>query len=538
VVGGGQNNLNNGNHATICGGYYNYIDTNVAYSFIGGGIENTDLTSYAVIGGGQLNTLESYSQHSVIGGGGQNTVQTNDQYAVISGGALNIILTPNGTYAAIGGGYDNNNGGYASVIAGGELNSILNFADNSVIGGGYDNLIAGSLSVNVYSTIGGGNQNQIQTNATYATIGGGGFNQVQPNASLSTISGGYYNQVQTNASESTVGGGGNNQIQTNASLSTISGGYQNVIQPNAQGSTIGGGYQNVIQANASFSVIPGGYSNVVAGSYSFAAGQQAQALHQGAFVWADSQIASFSSTANNQFLVRATGGVGINMNNPNGASLYVQGNRSGGTFNSAIGFFENTSTATGSTGSGPALRVVCDGGSTPAGALSVSDNGTGPIAEFGNGLQFVASIENDGTITSKGVVLTSDRNSKEHFAALDGKAVLAKVISLPVTEWNYKDDSMEKKHIGPMAQDFHAAFQLDGADDKHISVVDEGGVALAAIQGLNQKLESEAQTKDAEIRALKRQNDSMAQELKVQSDSFAARLNELEAAVKKLAAND
>jgi hypothetical protein len=108
----------------------------------------------------------------------------------------------------------------------------------------------------------------------------------------------------------------------------------------------------------------------------------------------------------------ATGGVGINMNNPNGASLYVQGNRSGGTFNSAIGFFENTSTATGSTGSGPALRVVCDGGSTPAGALSVSDNGTGPIAEFGNGLQFVASIENDGTITSKGVVLTSDRNSK------------------------------------------------------------------------------------------------------------------------------
>jgi hypothetical protein len=40
-----------------------------------------------------------------------------------------------------------------------------------------------------------------------------------------------------------------------------------------------------------------------------------------------------------------------------------------------------------------------------------------------------------------------------------------------------------------MAQDFQAAFGLDGADDKHISVVDEGGVALAAIQGLNQKLE-------------------------------------------------
>jgi hypothetical protein len=49
-----------------------------------------------------------------------------------------------------------------------------------------------------------------------------------------------------------------------------------------------------------------------------------------------------------------------------------------------------------------------------------------------------------------------------------------------------------------MAQDFQAAFQLS-ADDKHISLVDEGGVALAAIQGLNQKLNE----KDAEIQGLK-----------------------------------
>ncbi|HTR43058.1 MAG TPA: hypothetical protein VMH87_15700, partial [Pseudomonadales bacterium] len=40
-----------------------------------------------------------------------------------------------------------------------------------------------------------------------------------------------------------------------------------------------------------------------------------------------------------------------------------------------------------------------------------------------------------------------------------------------------------------------AAFGLNGSDDKHISVVDEGGVALAAIQGLDQKLAE----KDAEI---------------------------------------
>ena len=63
-----------------------------------------------------------------------------------------------------------------------------------------------------------------------------------------------------------------------------------------------------------------------------------------------------------------------------------------------------------------------------------------------------------------------------------------------------------------MAQDFKAAFQLS-ADDKHISLVDEGGVALAAIQGLNQKLNE----KDAEIQNLEK------------------RLDELQAVVKQLA---
>ena len=80
------------------------------------------------------------------------------------------------------------------------------------------------------------------------------------------------------------------------------------------------------------------------------------------------------------------------------------------------------------------------------------------------------------------------------------------------------------QHIGPMAQDFQAAFQLS-ADDKHISVVDEGGVALAAIQGLNQKLQEELNHQDAENAKLKQQNDLLAE-----------RLSQVEAIVKQLAA--
>jgi hypothetical protein len=95
----------------------------------------------------------------------------------------------------------------------------------------------------------------------------------------------------------------------------------------------------------------------------------------------------------------------------------------------------------------------------------------------------------------------SDRNLKENFRAVDAQEVLAKVAALPLTRWNYKASPGEE-HIGPVAQDFHAAFGL-GTDDKHIATVDADGVALAAIQGLNRKLETEATTLRAENAELK-----------------------------------
>lgn len=366
-------------------------------------------------------------------------------------------------------------GGAAMATIGGGSNNVIKAGANySVIGAGHDNFIgSGSLS----AAIGGGSYNLVT--AGDATVAGGENNLAS--GSWAVVGGGYENMASNLFA--TVGGGAGNI--SGGRSATVAGGEGSVAS--GDWSTVVGGYNNI--ASGSEATVGGGSFNLASGADSFAAGFEARATNDGVFVWADSQSATFASTATNQFLIRAAGGVGINMNNPNGASLYVQGNRSGGNFNSAVGFFENTSTATGLAGSGPALRVVCDGGSTPAGALSVSDNGTGPIAEFGNGLQFVASVENDGTIKSKGLALTSDRNAKQNFTALDSKDVLAKVISMPVTEWNYKDDAADKRHIGPVAQDFHAAFDLNGADDKHISVVDEGGVALSAIQGLNQKLE-------------------------------------------------
>jgi hypothetical protein len=43
------------------------------------------------------------------------------------------------------------------------------------------------------------------------------------------------------------------------------------------------------------------------------------------------------------------------------------------------------------------------------------------------------------------------------------------------------------RHIGPMAQDFYAAFGV-GEDDRHITSIDEDGVALAAIKAQSHQI--------------------------------------------------
>lgn len=101
-----------------------------------------------------------------------------------------------------------------------------------------------------------------------------------------------------------------------------------------------------------------------------------------------------------------------------------------------------------------------------------------------------ATLSNGGVWTNQ-----SSRALKQGFAAVDALAILNKVASLPITTWTYKN-STEGTHMGPIAEDFKAAFGLAG-DGKSIGTVDADGVALAAIQGLNQKLEAE----NAELRA-------------------------------------
>ncbi len=106
-------------------------------------------------------------------------------------------------------------------------------------------------------------------------------------------------------------------------------------------------------------------------------------------------------------------------------------------------------------------------------------------------------------------VAPSDRNLKENVATIDGKEVLTRLAGIPVSSWNYKNQGPSIRHIGPMAQDFKAAFNV-GESDRFISMVDSGGVALASIQGLYSIL----QEKEREIRSLKNENLELKEEIR------------------------
>jgi len=364
-VGGGEMNEVTADNAAVVGGYDNFVNGIGAFiggggtdgfhtygnqasgpgSVIGGGVGNYAAASAAdaVIGGGLGNT--NGASYSTIGGGHQNTAS--GQWSTVSGGGAN---TASGNYATVLGGQLNQASGYASLAAGsfawatnfgsfvwadGQVNPFASTSNNQFsvrAAGGVRLETAGAgLTVDDQPVLVNGKGISFQPN------GGGGPNVLMgtPANSISggvdgaTISGGLANTA--SASDTTIGGGGNNTAS--AVNATVSGGGNNTasgsgamvaggIGNNAGGfaSAIGGGYVNT--ASADYATVPGGRQNVASGTSSLAAGHLAQALHPGAFVWADSQAAVFASTTNDQFSVRAGGGVRLATS---GAGLTVDG---------------------------------------------------------------------------------------------------------------------------------------------------------------------------------------------------------------------
>ncbi|MBE0540227.1 MAG: tail fiber domain-containing protein [Verrucomicrobia bacterium] len=466
------------------------------------------------VNGARALRLEFHTNHlgvgspspNVISGHADNEVAPGVSGATIAGGGGTNWWGPtspqraSGEFSTIGGGIGNIVQGAVGVIAGGERGFIGSNAFNAFIGGG-----AWNTNLSGDATIGGGRNNLIPVSANNATIGGGAQNAA--NNANATVGGGLGNTA--SGIEATVGGGtANTAGGVNA---TVAGGYVNA----ASGSyaTVGGGAQNIASGN--YSTVPGGNLNLAAGAYTFAAGQRAKANHQGAFVWADSQNADFATTANNQFSVRAAGGVrldgDVQIGTGSGDYQHLRiggGNSDGFLYGSFLRFADGVHLGYNYyADAGGAHRV-----NNPGGATSRISVGYGYIG-LGTGGVNTAPTTDRLVVGTTSVTVTgtfnnnSDRNAKQAIEPINPSQILDHVIALPLSQWSYKTDPATR-HLGPMAQDFHAAFNL-GTDEKHIAPLDEAGVALAAIQGLNEKVEVRSQKAEDRMQKLEAENSEL-----------------------------
>lgn len=461
----GQRNTAGTNFATVAGGIGNAaVGVGAAVS---GGSYNLSAGDNATVSGGTQNGAGGY--RATVGGGENNSAS--GAKSTVAGGTGNVA---SGLLSTVSGGSANTVGSEVATIAGGGGNTIQANAYISTIGGGTNNTVQSGSS---FATIAGGWRNTIYGNGFACTISGGAKHQIQSSAMFSTIAGGTDNTIEDNATDCTISGGEGNTIETSALDSTIAGGKGHLIESAAPYSTIGGGENNTIRAGAEHATIGGGGQNIV---------------HTNA--WYGTIAGGLANEIRNDAVNSSIGGGELNVIQPGADHATIPGG-SGNVVAGPYGF-----------AAGHGAQAL------HAGSFVWADN-AGPALNSTAGNQFTARAAGGVTFFSDptakvGVQLapggisfspTSDRNVKENFQPVNPRAVLEKVSHLPVTEWNLKTQPASIRHIGPMAQDFAAAFNV-GEDDRHISTSDADGVVLAAIQGLHQIVKE----KEAEIESLKK----------------------------------
>jgi hypothetical protein len=462
-----------------------------------------------VIGGSKYNFVAAGVVGATIAGGGTTNVSG------FSFGRSNSVA---GDYSSIGGGYNN---------------KISEDASRSIIGGGIDNEIHTDAYEN---TIGGGQGNEIYTDSSGSTIAGGSFNRgggVNVNgisigggsgngafSPFSTVSGGLHNEISDYnhgwSYASFIGGGRENRIQEDSYLAVITGGDGNLISTNSDYGVISGGESNTIVANAGYAFIAGGRLNS-ATDYAFAAGRRAKAIHTGSFVWGDSQNADVSSTAANQFLIRAAGGVGIGTEAPN-SQLHVRGD---GVSPSLRVQVNSSSKLTVAANGGTSIGALDD--TPPANGLYVSgDVGIGrtPAA---NKLE----VQGDASKTIAGNWLANS-DARIKTAVHNVTHALDKLAQVRPVEFRYTEEYRaqhpgieDRPYLNVIAQEFQKVFPeaVKSSGDKLpngelILQVDTYPLTIysaAAIKELNQKVDSENATLRAENAALKQRLERLEQ---------------------------
>ena len=356
-------------------------------------------------------------------------------------------------------------------MAGGDTNT--SSGAESTVTGGRNNTASGA-SANVC----GGENNT--AGADYASIGGGGSqvvaegNQVTDN--YGTVSGGFDNQAGDGAGTT-----------ADRPYATVGGGRGNIA--GGGDSTVGGGRINL--ASGTSSTVGGGYNNGSSGTESTVAGGR------------NNVASNLTASVGGGFANVASG---VDSTVAGGFLNVASGNEStvpGGDSNVAAG---NYSFAAGRNAKANSTGCFVWGDSNVADVTCNAQDAW--VARAGGGVTFYTNGALSAGVTVAGGgsswASASDRNLKHHIRRLDTADVLDKVRQMPIRRWRYKDEVSQADHMGPMAQDFHAAFGL-GDSDKRIVTVDADGVALAAVQGLD----ALGQERDARIAALQDRNDKL-----------------------------
>ena len=341
--------------------------------------------------------------------------------------------------------------------------------------------------------IGGFSGNAVTADVEGATIAGGGDSTVPNKVTgiFGTVSGGWGNTASFRA---TVGGGVNN---TAGSTAVVAGGFGNTSS-----GTVGGGALNTAGPDAT---VAGGFLNTASGVAATVGGGEDNTAHDYAAVGGGDRNTASGNAA-------VVGG-GI-LNTASGLEASVAGglqNGASGNLAAVGGGRENTATGVGATVPGGFLNAAearfafAAGQRAKAkhqGAFVWGDSSDADVASTGPN-QFIARASGGTTFYSNssltaGVQLPpgggswsslSDASAKDDVSQVDAEEILRGVASLPISTWKYESQDPSIRHIGPMAQDFKEAFGV-GENERYITSVDADGVALAAIQGLNAKIDA------------------------------------------------
>ena len=434
-------------------------------------------------GGSSYNQVEAGVVGATIGGGGQHTWpnRIHGGFGTVCGGLDNQA----GEMAVVCGGSHN----LASVVrtfVGGGMNNAAT-VDSAAIVGGINNQASGR-----YAFVGGGFGNRATD--LNATVGGGSGNLA--GYRRATVAGGSINQATSVAS--TVGGGVDN-IASGA-YAAIGGGTENIAA--SLNSAIAGGAGNQVSADGG--AIAGGIANRVLDNYSVVAGGWANQVGNGG---KDLQDAAYASVGGGKGNIAS----GAYATVPGGAS-----NRAEGDYSFAAG--------RGAVARHNGSLVFAD--SSEAGFTSSTANEFAVRAT--GGVRLVTAVDAAGEPLA-GVLLPagsgswatlSDREAKAGFTPVDNQQILSRLATIPIETWRYKAQPGNARHLGPVAQDFYAAFGL-GEGEQTIDTVDADGVALSSIQALYGRLQAQGE----EVAAIKAENQALRNDL----SRLQGRLEALEA---------